>query len=258
MLPYRFSRLFSVLEMKLYRMFRSIRGVIGLTPKWLTWSTLFCLSLIIINALVWDHWPEPFSGAAALSSAAVDLLLAYVAGYIFYVLTTVSTEYKKQQFIYFSVMRYQVTIIAQAYAGLLSGLVKQGQYISPFDAFDIYGSKEGQPLLVEATAKLSVDDSALTAQQMSWLEQMAGVSLAEDRAIKKMLRYELELELDVRTLLVSLLDTDYKEMISVMSDPKNKEEDRSFKPIIYMMHRHLASLAMLQNIIFSVIAGKVL
>lgn len=253
---YRFLRPVAWFEVKLYKMLRTIRGMFDLTPKGLTVSTLFCIGIIIVNALVWDTMPEPFNGAAVLSSAAIDLLLAYVAGYIFYILTTVATEYKKQQFIYFSVMQYQITSIAQAYSGLLTHLVNKGEYISTFDVFALCGSKDALPILVEDTATQSVDDRAATSQDMTWLDQMASICHAEDRAIKKMLRYELELGLEVRTLLVTLLDTNYKDMVSIMQDPKNKGENRSFEPIIYMMHEHLSILSKLQDDIINVIAGK--
>lgn len=115
--------------MLLYRMRRTIRGVFGLTSTWLTVSAVLCVVIIVINALVWDHMLEPFNGAAALASAGVDLLLAYVAGYIFYVITSVYPEYKKLRLIYFTVMKSELMNIACAYADLLSDLVLDGKYI---------------------------------------------------------------------------------------------------------------------------------
>ena len=255
MLRHKFRHSVSVLNMKLHRVWRTVTGVFSLTPTWLTGSTLLCLCIIIVNALVWDAMPEPFNGAATLAAAGIDLLLAYVAGYIFYVLTTVATEYKKQQFIYFTVMVTEITNIARSYSYLLCCLANKN-YISVFDVFDIYASKESLPLLLASTDKLSIDDAAPLANGMTWLEYLAGVCRGEDQAIHKMLRYDIELELEVRSLLVTLLDTDYKQLVDIMSDPKNKDEDRSFKPIVGTMHSHMMLLSKLQNNIYSVIAGR--
>lgn len=242
--------------MLLYRMRRTIRGVFGLTSTWLTVSAVLCVVIIVINALVWDHMLEPFNGAAALASAGVDLLLAYVAGYIFYVITSVYPEYKKLRLIYFTVMKSELMNIACAYADLLSDLVLDGKYIDSLDTFELFGSSKGQDLLVEATKDLSITGTIDIFIYTTWLEYLTVVSNKERHSIEKMLRFDMELELEIKLTLIDLLHSDYARMIDDLNRLNDKTRPRQFKNIIYKMHKQLRALSYLQDHIMNVIAGR--
>lgn len=242
--------------MLLYRMSRAIRGVFGLTSPLLTGLAGLCFVIIFINALVWDHLPEPFNGAAALASAGIDLLLAYVAGYIFYLMTSVYPEYKKQQLIYCTVMRDAFMDIAKAYADLISDLAFNSKHIEPLDVFRIYGSKEGQQLLVEAAKPLMLTGGDGVHIYKSWLTYMTAMNNIEKKCIEKMLRFDNDIELSIRVLLVDLLHTDYVHAIGILNMLHDKETPRQSSSIIYKLHLHLRMLLALQNHILSIVDDK--
>ncbi len=242
--------------MLLYRMRRTVRGVFGLTSTWLTVSAVLCVVIVAINALVWDHMPEPFNGAATLASAGVDLLLAYVAGYIFYVLTSVYPEYKKLQTIYFTVMKNELIDVAHAYADLISDLVLDGKHIDALDTFERFGSKSGQPLLVAATKDKSITGEIEIFNHTTWLEYLTKVSNKERHSIEKMLRFDMEIELEIKILLVDLLHSNYTQTLNDLNRLNDKKRTRPFMSIIYRFHQHLGLLLTLQNHIMNVIIGK--
>ncbi|CAJ1808373.1 hypothetical protein [Aeromonas veronii] len=225
---------------------RTLKGVYSLTSKGLTISTAVCVAIIVINALWWDAKLEPFKGAALLVSAAIDLLLAYVAGYIFYVITSVYPDYKRKQFTYYTVMKRGLFEIAKPYAHLLEGLANNNKYLNPLEAIDVFGSYAGQQKLVRATSNLTLSCPS-TAHNMSWIEFMSGVSDAEDRAINKILKFDTELELHVRLLLNDLLHSEYKQTINVLKSPAYVNSTLPFKNIVYAMHVHLGMLYALKN-----------
>ncbi|MGE6114099.1 hypothetical protein ACLHZ0_20255 [Aeromonas salmonicida] len=242
--------------MLFYRISRTVRGVFGFTSRSLTVSAVLCVVTIIINALVWDHLPEPFNGTAALASAGIDLLLAYVAGYIFYIVTSVYPEYKKQQLIYCTVMHDAFMDIAKAYADLISDLAFNSKHIEPLDVFRIYGSKEGQQLLVEAAKPLMLTGGDGVHIYKSWLTYMTAMNNLEKKCIEKMLRFDNDIELNIRVLLVDLLHTDYVRYIGVLNMLPDKEAPRPCMDIIYKLHIHLYMLLALQNHILSIVVGK--
>lgn len=242
--------------MLFYMMRRTIRGVFGLTSTWLTVSAVLCVVIVAINALVWDHMLEPFNGAAALASAGVDLLLAFVAGYIFYVITSVYPEYKKQQLIYCTVMRDAFMDIAKAYADLISDFAFNSKHIEPLDVFIKYGSKEGQQLLVEAAKPLMLTGGDGIHIYKSWLTYMTAMNNIEKKCIEKMLRFDNDIELNIRVLLVDLLHTDYVHAIGILNMLHDKEAPRPCMDIIYKLHIHLRMLMVLQNHILSIVVGK--
>lgn len=241
-------------RIKFILMIKTIKGVFSLTSKGLTISTAVCLAIIVINALWWDAKIEPFQGAALLVSAAIDLLLAYVAGYIFYVITSVYPDYKRQQFTYFTIMKRGLFEIINPYAYLLAGLTKNKKYSNPLKAIDALGADTGQQLLVCATKDLCINDLS-TAKNMTWLDYMVGVSDAEDVAIKKMLQFDTELELEVRLLLNNLLHSEYKQMLSVLKMPEHQSRYMQFKSIVYEMHIHLKMLHELKSNIRNTMFG---
>ncbi|MCS3766161.1 hypothetical protein HNP12_000200 [Aeromonas hydrophila] len=244
--------------MLLYLMKRTVRGVFAFTSTWLTASAAVCVVIVAINALVWDHLPEPFNGAAALASAGMDLLLAYVAGYIFYVITSVYPEYKKVQTIYFTVMKGELIDIAHEYADLLGDLVLEGKYVDALRAFETYGSKSGQPLLVQATKDIMMLDEVPNQISTTWLEYLTKVNNKERHSIEKMLRFDMELELEIKLLLVDLLHSPYAQMLDNMNNQTNAERMKTipFKSIVYRLHMHLGMWLRLQDHIMNTIAGK--
>ncbi len=244
--------------MLLYRMRRTIRGVFGLTSTSLTVSAVLCVVIIGINALVWDHMPEPFNGAAALGSAGIDLLLAYVAGYIFYVITSVYPEYKKLHLIYFKVMQAETFDIAKDYADLLSDLALNGKYIDMFSCLEKFGTKGGQPLLVEAAKDLSITSVTDTPPYSTWLDYLTAVNNRERHRIEKMMRFDMEIELDVKLKLVHLLHSDYAQMLDDLNKLSDQSRDRAFSCIIYKLHMHLGALYSLQQHVMNVVVGKLL
>lgn len=238
--------------MLFYMMRRTIRGVFGLTSTWLTVSAVLCVVIVAINALVWDHLMEPFNGAAALASAGVDLLLAFVAGYIFYVITSVYPEYKKLQAIYFAVMQIELIDVAHEYADLLGDLVLEGKYIEALSAFETYGSKSGQPLLVQATKDIKMLDEVPNQISTTWLEYLTKVSRSEQHSIEKMLRFDMELELEIKVLLTNLLHSPYTQTLNHMNNSNaDKMRNIPFKTIVYRLHMHLGLWLKLQNHIMS-------
>ncbi|WP_152598461.1 hypothetical protein, partial [Aeromonas lacus] len=139
-------------RIKFWMALRTLKGVYSLTSKGLTISTVVCVAIIVINALLWDAKPEPFKGAALLVSAGIDLLLAYVAGYIFYVITSVYPDYKRKQFTYYTVMKRGLFEIIKPYSNLLEGLANNNKYLNPLKAIEEFGSYTGQQKLIRATA----------------------------------------------------------------------------------------------------------
>ncbi|HEH9442076.1 TPA: hypothetical protein SIA39_004151 [Aeromonas sobria] len=199
---------------------------------------------------------EPFNGAAALASAGVDLLLAYIAGYIFYVLTSVYPEYKKLQVIYFTVMKNEIIDIAHEYANLLSDLVLDSKHIDALDVFEKFGSKSSQALLVDATKDLSITDEIDIPPYTTWLEYLIKVNNKERHSIEKMLRFDMEIELEIKRLLVDLLHSYYTQTLDDLNRLKDKKRPRRFMGIIYRLHQHLGLLLELQTHITNVISGK--
>lgn len=244
--------------MLFYLMRRTVRGVFGLTSTWLTGSAALCVVIIAINALVWDHLPEPFNGAAALASAGVDLLLAYVAGYIFYVITSVYPEYKKLQMIYFTVMKTELIDMAHEYADLLGDLVLQGEYMEALTAFETYGAKSGQSRLVQATKDIKLMDEVLNQISTTWLGRLTEVNNKERHSIEKMLRFDMEIELEIKILLTNLLHSPYTQMLDNMNNKTNAAKMKTipFKTIVYRLHMHLGLWLKLQDHIMNTIAGK--
>ncbi|ASX13062.1 hypothetical protein CK627_20870 [Aeromonas dhakensis] len=244
--------------MLFYTMRRTVRGVFSLTSTWLTVSVVLCVVIVAINALVWDHMLEPFNGAAALASAGVDLLLAYVAGYIFYVLTSVYPEYKKLQAIYFAVMQTELIDVAHEYADLLGDLVLQGEHIDALTAFETYGSKKGQSLLVQATKDINMLDEVPNQISTTWLEYLTKVNTSEQHSIEKMLRFDMEIELEIKVLLTNLLHSPYTQTLNHMNSKSNAEKMKTipFKTIVYRLHMHLSLWLKLQNHIMSTLTGN--
>lgn len=242
--------------MLFYMMRRTIRGVFGLTSTWLTGSAVLCVVIVAINALVWDHMPEPFNGAAALASAGVDLLLAFVAGYIFYVITSVYPEYKKLQLIYFSVIHTETYDIARDYSNLLSDLALNSKYIDIYSTLETFGSKSGQPLLVEATKDKYITDVIDIPPYTTWLEYLTAVNNRELHSIEKMLRFDMEIELEIKLMLVDLLHSDYVQMLADLNRLSDKTAPRTFKSIIYKLHMHLGMLHRLEKHVMNVVVGK--
>lgn len=225
---------------------KHVRGVFAAASPLLTAGVGLCLLIMLINAIWWDHLPEPFTGADNVVEIIMDLLSAIVASYLFYLIIDVSPTYSKRRKIYLTVVCSELNSIANMHRNVINQFMDLHDRPHAFDSISEY-AQNGFRTNMEYKARniqlaaLSPFISPEATKVMSWLELFERNSRVENEALDRILVHKDILDTDQTLLINGLKDTHFKSLVRLYSSMASGG-NLSLTSIVKEWHQHIVIL----------------
>jgi len=229
-----------------------VRGVFTSASLLLTIGVGACLFIMLLNAIWWEHLPEPFEGANNLIKIVMDLFAAIVASYIFYLIIDVSPKYKKKRTIYFTIVRSGISSIANMHRDVINQIMEIKDRPHAFESiaeFALNGFREKMDYKVK-NIKLGDRSPFISPENkimMTWLELFERNSLIEDECLDYMFKYKEVLDTTFDLLLNGLLNSEFKTLVNLyssMPDASNLPMEKIITPLY--QHIQIINVIILQ------------
>ncbi|WP_429078277.1 hypothetical protein [Aeromonas veronii] len=197
---------------------KHVRGVFVCAPPLLTMGVGVCLLIMLLNAIWWEHLPEPFDGANNLIKIVMDLFAAIVASYLFYLIIDVSPKFSKRQKIFMTVVCSELNRIARMHRNVINQLMDIKEKPHAFESISLMAKKGFHTNMEYKFRNICLSDKSPFVSQnthkiMSWLELLEENSTLESKALDRILVHTDILDTDQILLFNGLKNSIFKSLV---------------------------------------------
>ncbi|WP_139392961.1 hypothetical protein [Aeromonas hydrophila] len=223
-----------------------VRGVFASASPLLTAGVGFCLLIMLLNAIWWDHLLEPFNGANNLIKIVMDLFAAIVASYLFYLIIEVSPTYSRRRKIYLTVVCSELNSIATMHRNVINQFMDIKDRPHAFESISTMAQAGFRTNMEYKARNIQLGApspfiSPETLKVMSWLELFARDSKIENEALDRILVHKDILDTDQTLLFNGLKDTHFKSLVRLYSSMASGG-NLSLTSIVKEWHQHIVIL----------------